>query len=324
MTNTTEKNIHITQDGNSKRASLQKFQNHFFILPTVATAIALVSLFMFGLQPGIDLKGGSLLQVTYPEGRPELLAVQEKVDALEYGEIRIQPSNENDFILRQRELKPQEKDALDDALLTFGTVTEVQFNSVGPSIGAELMQKAWWAIGAITLLTILFIAFAFRGVSVPVASWKYGVVAIVTLLHDILIPIGLFAYLGHAHGAEVGALFIVALLTILGISINDTIVVFDRIRENLNLNIKSGKKEPFGEVVWHSIAQTFTRSINTSVTVILVLLALFFVGPVSTKDFALTLTIGMIAGTYSSIFLASPLLILIEKYQKPAAVTEKK
>jgi preprotein translocase subunit SecF len=176
----------------------------------------------------------------------------------------------------------------------------------------------------ITLLTIAFIAFAFRGVSKPVASWKYGVVAIVTLMHDILIPVGLFAYLGHARGAEVGVFFIVALLTILGISINDTIVVFDRIRENLGLNIKSGKKEVFADVVWHSIMQTFTRSINTSVTVIVVLLALFFVGPESTKDFALTLIVGMVAGTYSSIFLASPLLVLLEKYQKPEVVEGKK
>jgi preprotein translocase subunit SecF len=303
---------------------LQKFQNYFFVLPAFFSIAAIVAIALYGLQLGIDLKGGAILQVTYTESRPEQLVLQDRVNELDYGEIRIQPSNENDYILRLREVNTEEKEALDDALESFGPVTEVQFNSVGPSIGAELMQKAWWAIGFITLLTVLFIAFAFRGVSVPVASWKYGMVAIATLLHDILIPVGLFAYLGHARDAEVGALFIVALLTILGISINDTIVVFDRIRENLNLNIKNGKKEAFNEVVWRSIAQTFTRSINTSVTVIIVLFALFFYGPVSTKDFALTLIVGMVAGTYSSIFLASPLLILIEKYQKPVVVDEKK
>lgn len=295
---------------------LQKFQNYFFIIPGLFTVLAIVALALWGLKPGIDLMGGSILQVTYPDGRPSLEEVQVTVDMLEYGEIRIQPSNEKDFILRQRELKSEEKKALDEALSSFGKIEEVQYNSVGPSIGAELMQKAWWAIGMITVLTILFIAFAFRGVSVPVASWKYGVVAIVTLLHDILIPTGLFAYLGHAHGSEVGALFIVALLTILGISINDTIVVFDRIRENLNLDLKKKKKETFTDIVWKSITQTLTRSINTSVTVIVVLLALFFVGPDSTKDFALTLIVGMVAGTYSSILLASPLLIVIEKFQK--------
>lgn len=303
---------------------LQKYQNYFFIIPVVSSMLALAAILIWGLQPGIDLQGGSLLQVKYPDGRPALESVQEKVDKLAYGEIRIQPSNESDFILRQRDLKPDEKKTLDEALSSFGKIEELQFNSVGPSIGAELMQKAWWAITLITLLTISFIAFAFRGISVPVASWKYGVVAIITLLHDILIPTGLFAYLGYARDAEVGALFIVALLTILGISINDTIVVFDRIRENLNLNITAKKVEAFTDVVWRSITQTLTRSINTSVTVIVMLVALYWAGPESTQDFALTLIVGMIAGTYSSILVASPLLILIEKRQKKAPVENKK
>lgn len=303
---------------------LQKYQNYFFIIPIVSSLLAVSAILIWGLQPGIDLKGGSLLQVKYPDGRPELQVVQEKVDALDYGEIRIQPSNKNDFILRQRDLKPDEKAALSNELASFGKIEEVQYNSVGPSIGAELMQKAWWAITMITLLTIAFIAFAFRGISVPVASWKYGVVAIITLLHDILIPTGLFAYLGYVRDAEVGALFIVALLTILGISINDTIVVFDRIRENLNLNIVAKKLEPFGNLVWRSITQTLTRSLNTSVTVIVMLAALFWVGPESTQDFALTLIVGMVAGTYSSILVASPLLILIEKRQKPVVDIPKK
>jgi preprotein translocase subunit SecF len=296
--------------------NLKKYQQYFFVIPALSLILSLAAIGLWGLQVGIDLKGGSLLQVSYPEGAPALEEVQAAVDALEFGEVRIQPSNENDLILRQRELNPSEKEALDQALSSFGTVEEVQFNSVGPTIGAELMQKAWWAISLIVLLTVLFIAFAFRGVSKPVASWKYGIVAIITLIHDVIIPVGLFAYLGYSQGAEVGALFIVAVLTILGISINDTIVVFDRIRENLNLNIKNKAHVPFEDVVWKSVTQTFTRSINTSVTVIVVLFALYFVGPDSTKDFALTLIVGMIAGTYSSIFLASPMLILIEKYQK--------
>ena len=303
---------------------LQKFQNYFFAIPAFFSVVALIAIALWGLHPGIDLKGGSLLQVAYPDGRPEQSVIQTGVDELGYGEVRVQQTNEKEYILRQRELTQVEKQDLDAKLATYGTVEEVQYNSVGPSIGAELMAKAWWAIGMITLLTILFIAFAFRGVSKPVASWKYGVVAIVTLMHDILIPVGLFAYLGYVRGAEVGVLFIVALLTILGISINDTIVVFDRIRENLHLNITKGKKESFTDVVWRSIVQTFTRSVNTSVTVIVVLLALYFVGPDATKDFSLTLIVGMVAGTYSSIFLASPMLILLEKYQKPEVEEVKK
>ncbi len=295
---------------------LQRYQGYFVALPIILSALALIAIFSWGLKPGIDLMGGSLLEVEYPGGRPEISAVQEKVDALNYGEIRIQPSGEQDLMLRQKALSMTEKEALDATLASFGELREVQYNSVGPSIGSELINKAWWAIGLITISIILFIAFAFRHVSKPVSSWKYGVVAIVTLLHDILVPTGLFAYLGYARGAEVGSLFIVALLTILGISINDTIVIFDRIRENLSINEKKNRHEPFVDVVWHSITQTMTRSINTSITVVIMLGALFYLGPVATKDFALTLIVGMVAGTYSSIFLASPLLVYIERWQK--------
>jgi preprotein translocase subunit SecF len=295
---------------------LQRFQNYFFVLPAVAVVLSIAALFVWGLTPGIDLAGGSLLEIEYPNGRPEIKEVQQKVNALGYGEVRIQPSGDNDLMLRERALSAEEKEKLDQALASLGEFREIQYTSIGPSIGAELIRKAWWAIGLVSLCIILFIAFAFRQVSKPVSSWKYGLVAIITLLHDILIPTGLFAYLGYVRGAETGALFIVALLTILGISINDTIVVFDRIRENLSRNEKRNQHEPFADVVWRSIIQTIARSINTSVTVVIVLLVLYFMGPESTKDFALTLTIGMIAGTYSSIFLASPLLVEIEKRQK--------
>lgn len=303
--------------------NMQKFQNYFFVLPILGVVLSVVALLVWGLRPGIDLAGGSILEVEYPNGRPEVALVQEKVNALNYGEVRVQPSGENDLTLRQRSLSETEKAALDASLSSFGETKEVQYNSVGPSIGKELISKAWWAIGLVTLCIILFIAFAFRHVSEPVSSWKYGFIAIVTLMHDIIIPTGLFAYLGYARGAEVGALFIVALLTILGISINDTIVVFDRIRENLSINEKKGKSESFADIVWHSIVQTMARSINTSMTVIIMLAALYVWGPVSTQDFSLTLIVGMVAGTYSSIFLAAPLLVLTERYQKPVKKDEK-
>ncbi len=295
---------------------MQKFKYHFFILPVIASVLSLGAILAWGLKPGIDLVGGSLLEVAYPEGRPDVAAIQEKMGTLNLGEVRIQPAGESEYVLRQRAMSQTEKEQVDEILASFGTVEEVQYNSVGPSIGAELVRKAWWAIGLVSLCTILFIAFAFRGVSKPVSSWKYGLVAIVTLLHDILIPTGYFAYLGHAHDAEVGVLFIVALLTILGISINDTIVVFDRIRENLTLNDVKKQHQEFEFVVWKSIKQTLTRSVNTSLTVIIMLVALYVLGPDSTKDFSLVLTIGMIAGTYSSIFLASPLLVIISERWK--------
>ncbi len=296
--------------------NLQKFQNQFFILPAFFSVIAVISIATWGLRPSIDLAGGSVLQVEFVAERPVIVEVEEKVDALSYGDVLVQAAGERGLLFRQRVLTDDEKKVLSDTIASFGEYTEVQYNSVGPSIGDEMVRKAWWAIALVTICTILFIAFAFRHVSKPVSSWRYGLVAIVTLLHDILIPIGLFAYLGHVRGAEVGVLFIVALLTILGISINDTIVVFDRIRENLSINEKKGKHETFTDVVWKSIKQTMTRSINTSITVIVMLVALFVYGPESTKDFSLTLIVGMVAGTYSSIFLASPLLLLIERLQK--------
>lgn len=294
--------------------NIKNNQSVLFILPAFFSVLAIVALLVWGLKPGIDLAGGSMLQVSY-ENRPSIEEVNAKLTPLGYGEIRVQPSNEKDFILRQRELTNDEKQKIMETLGSFGAVYEVQFNSVGPTIGEEIVRKSWWAIVLVSLSIIAFIAFAFRHVSEPIASWKYGVVAIITLLHDILIPTGLFAYLGYARGAEVGVFFIVAILTTLGISINDTIVVFDRVRENLRINEERHRHEQFADVVWKSIFQTLARSINTSVTVIIMLVSLFILGPDSTKDFALTLIVGMIAGTYSSILLASPLLVQLEKWQ---------
>ena len=288
---------------------------YFFILPAVLTVLSLAAIFMWGLKPGIDLAGGSLLQVAYPAGRPPVEMVREATSKLGLGEVRVQPSGEFGYILRQRDLSIAEKDTLLQPLRNMGEMEEVQYTSIGPSLGAELMRKAWIAIVLVVLCIIAFIAFAFRGVSKPVQSWKYGIVAIITLLHDIIVPVGLFALLGATHGAEVDALFIVALLTILGISINDTIVVFDRIRENLRLNSEHNKREEFESVVSRSIMQTLARSLNTSLTVVIVLAALYFVGPLATQNFALTLIVGMVAGTYSSIFLASPLLVAWQKWQ---------
>lgn len=286
--------------------------NYFFILPGALSFLALVALLMWGLKPGIDLAGGSLLQVSYSNGRPAVEQVQNEVVPLNLGEVRVQPTGSNGYIIRTHALSNDQKNSLETALGIPKTATQEQFTTVSPAIGSEILQKGLIAIGLVTICIILFIAFAFRKVSQPVASWKYGVVAIITLLHDVLIPVGMFALLGHLNDAEVDSLFIVGLLTILGISINDTIVVFDRIRENLRLNEEARRREAYEQVVWRSILQTLTRSINTSLAVIIVLLALFFLGPTSTRDFALTLTVGMIAGTYSSIFLASPLLVLWE------------
>ena len=299
--------------------NISKNLKYFFILPGLLSLAAVIALGLWGLRPGIDLAGGSLLQVTYQDNRPPVQQVQKITEPLELGEVRVQPADQSSYILRTLALAEDEHNQLTAVLGGLGSMQEDQFTTIGPTIGAELLQKAWIAIVLVVLCTIIFIAWAFRGVSKPVQSWKYGIVAIVTLLHDILVPAGLFAVLGRFVGAEVDALFIVALLTILGISINDTIVVFDRIRENLRINEDKGKREEFEEVVGRSITQTIARSINTSLTVVIVLAALYFLGPVVTKNFALTLIVGMIAGTYSSIFLASPLLVAWQKWSASRA-----
>jgi preprotein translocase subunit SecF len=294
--------------------NIAKNLKYFFILPALLTVAAVLAIGMWSLRPGIDLSGGSLLQVSYQSALPTVSEVQQVAAPLNLGEIRVQSTGQSGYIIRTRALTNDEKNSLESALSTLGAVHEDQFTSIGPVIGQELLQKAWIAIALVVLCIVAFIAFAFRGVSKPVASWKYGIVAVVTLLFDVLIPIGVFAALGHFTGAEVDTLFIVALLTIMGISINDKIVVFDRVRENLRRNADRNKRENFDEVVGRSITQTVARSINTSLTVVIVLLALYFFGPASTKVFALTLTVGMIVGTYSSIFFAAPLLVAWEKW----------
>ena len=178
------------------------------------------------------------------------------------------------------------------------------------------MCKAFLSIGLVILAIVLFITFAFRKVSEPVSSWKYGVITIVALLHDVIIPTGIFAALGHFLGYEIDTLFVTALLVILGFSVHDTIVVFDRVRENLRRSRESRVETPFQEIVGKSIRQTFNRSINTSLTTLLALAALYFLGSDATRHFSLALLIGITAGTFSSIFLASPLLVTVERWQK--------
>jgi len=187
------------------------------------------------------------------------------------------------------------------------------FDSIGPVLGAEALRKAYVSVILVILGIVLFITFAFRKVSEPVSSWKYGLTAIVGLVHNVLITMGVFSILGHFAGYEVDTLFVTALLVILGFSVHDTIVVFDRVRENLRL--AAGKK-PFNEVVGASISQTFTRSINTSLTTLLALVVLYIMGGTTTEHFCLALIIGIAAGTYSSIFIGSPLLVTIEKWGK--------
>ncbi len=284
-----------------------------YIFSGVLVAASFASLLLWGLKPGIDFTGGSLLEAAYSDGRPEIAVIIKAVNELGFGNVLIQPSGDSDIIVRLRDISEIEHQKLLSALTIGDKIPEEKrFDSIGPVIGKELRQKSWIAIVIVALMIILYIAFAFRKVSRPVNSWKYGVAAVIALVHDVSIPSGLFAILGRFKGIEVDILFITALLTTLGFSVHDTIVVFDRIRENLKKEIGMN----FDDTVEKSIRQTIARSIITSLTVIFVIISLLIFGPSSTKYFSLTLLVGIVFGVYSSIFLASPFLVTWQKWQE--------
>lgn len=289
-----------------------KYKKIFLSISLVLVILSIGSLFVYKLPLGIDFKGGALTEITYTDIRPDVEIINQALagnDVL--GSVLVQPEGDKNVIIRTKNLTESERQVLISALNSTGSFTINNYTSIGPSVGRELKNKMITAIIIVSLIVILFIAYAFRGVSYPVKSWKYGIIAIITLLHDIAIPVGVFAILSRVYHAEVDTLFVVALLTVIGLSISDTIVVFDRIRENL----KNKKYPTFPETVGNSLKQVYTRSINTSLTVIIVLVALSIFGPSTTKVFALMMTAGMICGTYSSIFLASPMLVLAQELQ---------
>ena len=293
-----------------------KHRNAFFALTGVLILASIIAIAVFGLRLGLDFTGGSFVEVRYETVRPSPEVVSESLRASGLEGFSLRESGELGYTLRAGQLSDEQRNFL-AAMFTIGDVNVHidQLSEVGPTIGKELRDKAYVALALVLLCILLFIAFAFRKVSQPISSWIYGLIALVTLVHDVIVPVGFFAALGHFTGAHVDTLFVTAILTILGFSIHDTIVVFDRVRENLHVNQERSRKEDFAEVAGRSLGQTFVRSINTSLTVLFTLLVLYFVGPASTKDFALTLLVGITAGTYSSIFLATPLLVAVEKWR---------
>ena len=287
------------------------YRKVFYTISAILVIGSLVAVSVWGLKPGIDFKGGSILEVEYAANRPDQATLTQSIEPLSL-DASIRQTGERGYILRMKEINQTQKNSLDTVLATFGTSTEKRFDSIGPLLGTEALRKSFVSIILVILAIVFFIAFAFRKVSQPVSSWKYGIVAIIALVHDVVVPTGVFAVLGHYLGYEVDTLFVTALLVVLGFSVHDTIVVFDRVRENL-FHSKSGTK--FDQIVGESISQTFTRSINTSLTTLLALIVLYFVGGESTQHFSLALIIGIAVGTYSSIFLGSPLLVTIWKWQ---------
>lgn len=291
----------------------------FFIISLVLIAGSFGVIAQYGLNYGIDFKGGSILEVTYVDVEGSVTPTLDQVKTIltDAGlqNTLVSPRGEKGYVIKMRELSQEEKNGVIRALTSTGVnpVMVEKFNSIGPVVGDELRSKAYVAIAVVLFCIILFILFAFRKVKNPL---NYGIATIVALAHDVIIPTGIYVLWSQYTGAEIDLLFVSALLAILGYSVHDTIVVFDRVRENAlkNSGVKNGLS--FEEVVGKSVTETMARSINTSLTTAITLLALYFVGGSSTQNFAFILLMGIIVGTYSSIFIASPLLVTLEGFRK--------
>lgn len=295
-------------------------RKYFYAFSIVITIASIAMLSMWGLKLGIDFRGGTLLEVSWSEGKiPEKSAIEEmlvKVPRVE--SLVVQTSGDRNTLIRYASSDETVNEAVFAELKkTDENIELIRSEFIGASVSESIKKNAIIALILAVIGIILYIAWAFRGVSRPVSSWHYGVQATVALAHDIVITLGVFSFLGKFYGIEVGAPFIAALLTILGYSVNDTIVVYDRIRENL---IRSGGKEDFEGVVNRSLNQTIARSFNTSFTVIIVLIAISIFGGESIRSFAVALLIGVSAGTYSSIYIATALLVTGNIFQKNRAL----
>ncbi|MEI6042214.1 MAG: protein translocase subunit SecF [bacterium] len=320
-----------------------KYRKIFYTLSILLVLFSIFSISKYGLNYGIDFKGGSIIEVEYKGAKPshdEITSIVKNAGVT--SEIVVRPTGDMGYIIRTADLASSTIDSVTASLKTgvAGTSTATtsavaafsdsnnsgvatstaikgeikRMDTVGPILGQELQSKAWTSILFVILAIVLFITFAFRHVSKPVSSWKYGLSAVIALAHDVLVPTGIYVFLGRNGGFEIDALFVTAILVILGFSVHDTIVVFDRTRENLKLD--DHHKDAFDKTVGKSISQTFTRSINTSLVTVLALVALYIFGAEATRNFSLILIIGIVLGTYSSVFLGSPLLVTFWKGQK--------
>lgn len=302
---------------NRKQYNIIGYRKLWYSISGTLLVVSAMAIALWGLKLGIDFTGGSLVEVEFRENRPVMKDIESAIGD-KFGKVNITPLGEKGAALRLRSLNEDEHQQLITSLKEkLGKdkgddyIKESRFTSIGPTIGAELQQKAVWAIVLVLVAIILYIAWAFRKVSKPVPSWQYGLAAVLALFHDVFIPVGIFAGLGHFMGVEIDTLFITALLTVLGFSVHDTIVVFDRIRENL---LKPA--DQFSVVVNRSVNETLARSINTSLATLLVLFTTLIFGGETIRYFVLTLILGIIFGTYSSIFIASPLLVSAHQWMQ--------
>jgi len=281
----------------------------FFIFSGIIILPGLISLLLWGMKLSIDFTGGSLLELKFenPSDKQKIVEVikNEKLDL-----VSISQTREKTYLLRLKPIDKNQNNKLQDGLnKEFGKVMELRFETVGPVVGSETTRNAFKAVIFASVAIIIYIALSFRHIPKPYSSWKFGISSVIALIHDVLVVVGIFFLLGHFFNVEIDSLFITAVLTVMGFSVHDSIVVFDRIRENL-------KRYPgfdFEYIANESLVQTLGRSINTSLTVLITLLALFLLGGESLKPFVFTLLVGIFIGTYSSIFIATPLLVLWQR-----------
>lgn len=278
----------------------------WFGISSLFIVASIASIFVFGVKLGIDFTGGSLLEVKVEQGIPTKDKVEQVYNTQGIESVSVQPSGEHEVIIRSAQVtEKQRQDILTELKKDYGKTEVLRFDSIGPTLGKELQRKSIMAIILVLLAIIIYISYAFRKISRPVASWKYGLFAIIALFHDIIIVGGLYLIMGHFANYEVDTLLVTALLTVLAYSVNDTIVTFDRIRENL----LQRRDESFPDLVNRSIYETITRSLSTSTTIFLVLVCIFLFGGETIRPFIYTLMVGIVIGTYSSICIASPLLV---------------
>ena len=294
-------------------------KNWYFGLSLLVLIPGIIALFLWGLNLSIDFTGGSRLTLAFKDNvtKNNVELVDKTLKAQQIKVASIEKSKKLIFV-RTSPMDQNQNSKFMDALSK--NVKQQEFETIGPVIGQETTLNALKAVGIASVLIIIYITWSFRKVPKPASSLRFGVCAIIALVHDVLVVVGVFAILGHFFGVEVDSLFVTAILTVIGFSVHDTIVVFDRIRENLK---KTGSSN-FAKTVNESIIQTIARSLNTSLTVVLVLIALLLFGGESIRWFVVALLIGVISGTYSSIFNAAPLLVLWQEISnKKQAISNK-
>jgi len=294
-----------------------KYRKIYFVFSGILILRSLVSLIIFGLKPGIDFTGGSILELEFKDARPSNQEIRERLANLPLGEVILQPAGEKGLLLRMKDISEDVHQELLSRLNEKWGLEQKQFELIGSTIGQELKQKTKIVIILAILSMFSYIAIAFSGVPRPIRSWQAGAITIFILFHDVLIPLAVFSLLGKFYGIQITIPVTVALLTVVGYAINNVVVVFDRVRENLFKVSRRGFVETFEEALNSAVNQTLSRQINTSLTTLFPLIFMFFLGGETIKYFALALILGIVTGFYSSIFLATPILISLLKWRKP-------